>query len=513
MSHSFLSKNLSLKLSISLKPSKSLKRGIILSRSPLKIGKSLMVVSGLMVGLQMLGLQNINAYAQESDPAKLSLAAGYKATFTCSSVFNSGRSVAQINNDELNRIYPDYREALAQLPSAVIDRDAKTVSVKFADAFPPRVSLYRGRFGCTQLPTGSDVASFKNANPLPAVDIETTPLSKRDWPVGDKVKGRLFSKTRAGRGLRAKVEDAFDRETYGEGTETTAVLVVRDGKIIAEKYREGFDKYTGQRTWSVAKSIMASILGAAVHQNMIDVKEKAGLAQWLAAGDPRGEITLENLLHMGSGLDNGPRGNRTDDIYFGGGRVVDHAVTRRLVVAPASRWYYANNDTMLAIRALRERMNDDEAFAKFPYESVLNKIGMNKTFLETDWNGDFILSSQVYTTSRDLARLGLLYLNDGVWNGERILAEGWSEYVATPAPVQPPNRRDGSKRFGYGAQFWLLGGFEGLPEDTYAALGNRGQYLIIIPSKNILVIRRGFDDNGGAQFDIAKFASDILKSL
>ncbi len=472
------------------------------------------------------GATSPNILAQENpkeeitDPVLLSLAAGYKATFTCSSYFLSGRTIEQINGDELHRIYPGYRAALAQLPAAEIDEGNKTISVRYSENFPPRIAIANDRLGCKQLPAGLDAKSLEGTKGIS--DKNNLARQKRTfWPQGDKVKGRLFMNTRKGRAFKKQVARAFDRKTYGEGTETTAVLVIKDGKIIGEKYRDGFDKHTPQRTWSVAKSIAATILGAAIYDEKITLKDSNLLNQWSSANDPRGDITLENLLHMASGLDNGPRGNRTDDIYFGGGRVIDHAATRRLIVAPGSRWYYANNDTMLAMRALREKISEEgnspAAFNAYPFEALLGKIGMNHTYPETDWNGDFILSSQVYTTARDLGRLGLLYLNNGIWpygkNEERIFPEWWADYVQTPAPSQPPDRADGSKRFGYGAQFWLLGGFENLPEDSYAALGNRGQSLVIIPSKQLLIIRRGFDDNGGARFDVARFASDMVSQL
>ncbi len=194
--------------------------------------------------------------------------------------------------------------------------------------------------------------------------------------------------------------------------------------------------------------------------------------------------------------------------HFNAGRI-DHAATRRLVSAPGSTWVYANNDTMLAMRALREKMKSDKAYLAYPFEQVLAPLGMDHTFLETDWNGDFILSSQVWTTARDLARIGLLYLNESVWEGERILPENWAAFVATPAPSQPADAV--APRPGYGAQFWLYGEEHGLPEGTYAASGNRGQYLVIIPERNILIVRRGFDDGGG--FDIARFSADVLQML
>lgn len=464
-----------------------------------------------------------------TDPVRLSLAAGYKATFTCSSHFNAGRTIKQINGDELHRIYPDYREAFAQLPEAVVDADAKTVRVTYSEDYPPRLSSWSPKLGCIQSPAGStepvnfgsleatyhlDKHSGTDAITLEANDTNLRQKQiDQSWPQGDLRADNDFSQSEAGSALRKQVDKAFDRNTYGEGTETTAVLVVKGGTIVAEKYRDGFDMHTPQRTWSVAKSIAASLIGAAIEQGYIDLMDKADLEHWSTPNDPRNQITLENFLHMASGLDNGPRGNRTDDIYFGGGRVVDHAQTRRLIVTPGTRWYYANNDTMLAMRLLREKVNNDAVFWDFPFKEVLHKIGMHHTFLETDWNGDFILSSQVYTTARDLARLGLLYLNKGVWEHQRIFPEWWSDYVVMPAPVQPPLRRDGTRRFGYGAQFWLLGGFSGLPEDAYAALGNRGQHLVIIPSQDLIIVRRGFDDNGGNQFNIADFASDVVKSM
>lgn len=440
------------------------------------------------------------AAAQEGDPAHLSLVAGYKAAFTCSAHFNAGRSVNEIARDELSNIYESYREAMAKLPAARIDEENKTVSVAYAEGAPPRVAAWRPLLGCAQLPSGADISA---AGRLPRLSLDRPSLNSRsEWPVGERVA------IEPDPALDAVVAAAFDGASYGEKTETTAVVVVKDGRLVAEKYRAGFGPDIPQRTWSVAKSIAATIIGAAVRQGLLAPNEPAGLVQWSAPGDPRAAITIENLLHMSSGLTSPTAGNRTDDVYFGGGRVVDHAITNRLVAAPGTRWRYANNDTMAAIRALRERIGDDDAFWRFPFETLLFPLGMNRTFLETDWNGDFVLSSQVWTTARDLARLGLLYLNDGVWNGARILPEGWASYVATPAAAQPPKGRPG-----YGAQFWLFGPRHGLPEGSYAAMGNRGQYVMIVPERGVVIVRRGFDESPTVSFDIARFSADILAAL
>lgn len=452
----------------------------------------------LPIGLFTAAL--LSAASAQPDPAHLSLVAGYKAAFTCSAHFNAGRSVEQIVGDELNRIYRDYRETMATLPDAVIDEDAKTISVSYEGG--ARIAEWRPLLGCVQYPSGAAQFSPPTISLKPHAKDASAP-----WPKGEAT-GEILADAPQGFNLAGVVADAFDRETYGEGTETTAVLVVSDGAIVAEKYRDGFDANTPQRTWSVAKSIAATVIGAAVEDGIIEVEEPAGLAAWSSSGDPRGEITLENLLHMSSGLASGAAGNRTDDVYFGGGRVVDHAIANRLVHEPGTHWRYANNDTMAAMRALHERMKNDRKYLEYPFVKVLRPLGMDHTFLETDWNGDFIMSSQVWTTARDLARLGLLYLNDGVWEGKRILPEGWADYVASPAPAQPQR---GENNPGYGAQFWLFGAAQGLPEGSYAAQGNRGQYVMIIPAREVVIVRRGFDDGGG--FDMARFSADILAVL
>jgi CubicO group peptidase (beta-lactamase class C family) len=307
----------------------------------------------------------------------------------------------------------------------------------------------------------------------------------------------------------AVVAQAFDRKTYGEGSETTAVIVVKDGKIVAERYREGYDLHTPQRTWSAAKSLAATVIGIGVRDGIVDVKAPAPVPDWRKPADPRGQITLENLLHMSSGLYSEKAGNRSDMIYIGGTSVAEKAAAMPLEAPPGKRWLYANNDVLLAMRGLRGAMHDDARFLAYPFTELFWKIGMRRTFPETDWNGDFVMSSQVWSTARDLARFGLLYQNDGVWNGERILPQGWVRYVATPARAQPKTGP------GYGALFWLFGPAQDLPEGTYAAQGNRGQYVFIVPSKRLIVVRRGYDavGGGGAQFDVARFTRDVIAAV
>ena len=361
-------------------------------------------------------ISGIAATAQDTPTHhQLSLAAGYKAAFTCSATFNAGRTLDQITSGELARIYPDYRETLASLPDAVIDAEAKTVSVAFAEDLPPRIAAWRPHLGCAQLPPGADADM---AALLPRLRFADEGNGPEPLPVAGGAHAAVEVQ------IQPIIDAAFDTAAYGDGPLTTAAVVVADGTIVGERYGDGFDARTSQRTWSVAKSIAATVIGAAVQEGLVEVDAAAPIPEWTSLGDPRSEITLANLLHMASGLDSGARGSRTDRVYFGGGRVKDNAAATSLEAAPGARWKYANNDTMLAVRALRGAMADDATFLGFPFEAVLHPLGMRDTYLETDWDGDFILSSQVWTTARDLARLGVLYLQDGVWDGRAHPAGG-----------------------------------------------------------------------------------------
>jgi CubicO group peptidase (beta-lactamase class C family) len=139
--------------------------------------------------------------------------------------------------------------------------------------------------------------------------------------------------------------------------------------------------------------------------------------------------------------------------------------------------------------SLKQQLNDDARYLSFPYVELFQRIGMHHTWMETDHLGNFIGSSQIYTTARDLGRFGLLYLNDGVWNNQRLLPEGWTSFAATPAPSLPAE--DGKQ--GYGAQFWLLDRLPGVPAGTYTSIGNKGQFATIVPAHNMVVVRTGVD--------------------
>lgn len=419
-------------------------------------------------------------------PTHRALAAGYKALTICSAIFTAreagaDRAPASVEANELVGIYPELQPLIGAMP---VDMTAEAVSVAWDEAAPPRIATYtRGRgcviepMGATQTPRRPPITRSTSAQPLLTAA-----------PRGDA------------RALNSAVSRAF-AGGFGDGVNTTGVVVLQAGRIVAERYAADFGPNTPQRTWSVAKSLAGALIGAAVQRGEIDVTAPAAIANWRGEGDPRGAITLEALMRMSSGLTSDTAGNRTDALYFGGTAVDEQAPGWPLLAPVGSTYRYANNDTLLATMAIAP------TFAAHPPAELFDRLGMTHTFAETDWRGNYILSSQVWTTARDLARFGQLYVQNGVWEGERLLPENWRAFVSTASGPQPP-----TGAFGYGATFWVMNRSEGVPADAFAAFGNRGQYVVIVPSRNLVIVRRG-EDPAGKGFDIAAFTRDVLATL
>ncbi|OYY90249.1 MAG: serine hydrolase [Sphingomonas sp. 28-66-16] len=425
----------------------------------------------------------------------MAVAAGYKAAITCSAALIGGRTQAQIAEDELHGIYPEY-DAIVHRLDARIDVPQGRVTVGYGEGMPPRIAQWSPVTGCTTLPIGTvpvpRVAGDQAITPRPVA------ANPAPWPLGDSL-------PRIAMMPLPPVAAAFDALSYGKGSKTTGVVVVRGNRIVAERYADGFGPFVANRTWSVAKSITGTLIGIAVGEGAIKVDQPAPIAAWHNERDPRQQITIDNLMRMASGLHSDTAGNRTDAVYFGGTTVDENVVQWPLEAKPGTRFRYANNDILLAMLSLRSALGE-ERYRYFPRDALFDKIGMHHTVAETDWHGNYIASSQIWTTARDLARFGMLYLNDGVWNGRRVLPEGWVKRISTPSGPQPAGA------FGYGATFWLLDKSPGVPADAYGAFGNRGQYVVIVPSRGIVIVRRG-EDPTGATFDIARFTADILAAM
>lgn len=462
--------------------------------------------------------------AQEQLDARYdrALAAGYKALMLCSGIAiaernGTTRSPESIHEWELTGIYPKLDPMVRELPYEIVRRPTGQIAhvqVEWAEDMPDRVAAYYGEdTGCSVLPIG---APEDISNPTASVPLST----KEDQTEGGEYDGMVFeietveasgSSGQRPEGLGLVLSNALGT-TYGEGR-TTAVVVRRSdaqGKLVEEEavFRKGFDETTPQRTWSVAKSIAATLVGAAVQSGEFDVNDPIGLNYWRAggAGDPRNAITIDHALRMATGRYSDTPGNRTDPLYWGGTTVDESAAHWPLVRKPGTVYRYANNDTLMAVKAIESWL------AFYPPHEFFAKLGMDHTVPETDIRGNYVLSSQVWSTARDLAKLGQLYLNDGVWNGERLLPENWREYVSDPSGPQP----EGTE-WGYGAGWWTFrrpegNAFEGIPDDAFAARGNRGQYIVVVPSRNVVIVRRG-EDMVGTRFDIAAFTRDVLAAL
>ena len=266
---------------------------------------------------------------------------------------------------------------------------------------------------------------------------------------------------------------------------------------------------------SVAKSFTSALVGILVGQGKLKVEDPAPIAEWHGKDDPRATITLDNLLRMSSGLEfeeNYTKMKSDTTFQFVGGDLAGFSAAKPLEAPPGTRWQYSTGTSNILGRIVRQAAGATfaEAFA-FPRRALFDKLGMRDTVMEVDAAGNFVGGSFIFASVRDYARLGLLYLRDGVWNGERILPEGWVAYTRTPTAHAPENR-------GYGAQFWLNTGtnpavqrWPALPADTYAMNGHQGQHVVIVPSRDAIIVRVGL-----SEFDswkIEDFVERALKAL
>lgn len=436
---------------------------------------------------------------------------GQQAVFMCNGLFTSNRSLEQV-----------YEKELAFLPNPVgtpeggdytVNRDLRAVEVGKAGAVPAMRAVFREGIGCIILPPDQNLADIER---LPELTLPMPPgdPSEIPWPDGDLIVTDGLPANIDEAALRTASDWAFDRPTPEQ--QTISLLVVYKGQIIHERYAPGFDMSTRTRTWSTAKSIASTLIGMLVDDGRMALDEPLGF-NWYpdaddAQSDPRNRITLRHVLNMSSGLetiDNERLEYATGSglSYWAGASSVTGARSRGLIREPGTHWDYENYDTLLGVYAMKLALGGEKAYAEFPRKALLDKIGMRNTLVSTDRFGDFILSSQVYTNARDLARFGMLYLQNGVWNGERLLSEQWIDFVRTPAPATVG--RGGH----YGGQWWLVPeGREDVPQDAYSTSGNRGQYTIVVPSHDMVIVRRGLD-YGRQGFDRWALTREVLKAV
>lgn len=430
----------------------------------------------------------------------LPIISGFGTKAVCSCVYISGRTAEDVIKNEL-------RQAPLSLGTYSVDFSDSSASGNVF-GLAKRKAIYRKGLGCTLLNEISEQAL--RAQP---VRVAARPLINQDsvaWPMGN-----LCADTVAPNIDYTQIEKAFDyafeQKDNNEAHGTRALLVLYNGKIIKEKYAGGFTANTPHTGWSMTKSINSALVGILVRQGKMKTSDSNLLAGW--TNDERKTITLDNLLHANSGL-------KWDEVYTGPSPATNmlyrkddmagYAASFKQEISPGTQFKYSSGTANIIAGLVRQRVG--EAYYRFPYEELFYKVGMYSAVPEPDGSGTFVGSSYCFASPRDWARFGLLYLNDGVVNGERILPEGWVKYTNTPAA--------GAALGQYGAQFWLNAGAPGnpakrtypdVPTDCFYADGYEAQFVWIIPSKKLVVVRLSLQQDN--VFDANKFLAGIVNAI
>jgi CubicO group peptidase (beta-lactamase class C family) len=413
-------------------------------------------------------------------------AAGF-AKVMCSAVFITGLD-PEVAAQNVGGFTAPFEER-AKLGKPLIDRANKTVTVTLPNGVK-RVARYLGDQGCVTLPTGKDSVYFKPVS----VKSKLPDPSTQPWPMGDVLpKDPLPSEINATK-LKQAIDAAFDPPSGM----TAAFVVTWKGRLIAERYGEGITARTPLEGWSMGKSLTATLMGILVKQRVYDLWQPAPIPEWQNAGDPRAKIRIADIMHMSSGLrirapqdpDYDPKLGYPDHVYFytGGINSFHYAATRPQQWPPNTIGRYRNCDPVLINYLIRLAVEKrGEEYLSFPRRALFDKLGIRTMVMETDPYGNFLTQGYEFASGRDWARLGNLYLQDGVWNGERILPEGFAKFVSTLAPAWVADGRPV-----YGAFFWINGdGGYPVPKEAYYMAGAGGQWTMIIPSHDLVVVRLG----------------------
>jgi CubicO group peptidase (beta-lactamase class C family) len=428
------------------------------------------------------------------------------ANIMCSAVFITGLD-PDFAAENVGYFTSPY-EQRAKVGKPVIDRTAKSVSV----TIPNGVTLtakYLGSQGCVTLPVGQTSVNFKPIQVRSKLPVSSAQL----WPMGD-----VLPKTPLPAGLDAdKVKQAVDAAFEPDAEMTAAFVVTWRGRLIGERYAKGITPQTPLESWSMGKSVTASLMGILIKQGVYSLWQPAPIPEWQGQGDPRAKIRIADLLQMSSGLrikapqdpDYDPAGSYPDHLYLYTGTInsFHYAATRPLQWPPGTVGRYHNTDPVLINYLVRLAVEKrGEEYLSFPQRALFDKIGIRTMVIETDPFGDLLTHGYDFMSARDWARLGNLYLQDGVWNGERILPEGYAKFVATPAPAW-----EADKRPVYGGLFWInRDGTFPVPKDAYYMSGAGGQTTLIIPSHDLVVVRMGYYKGSTFGFEGLKKALALL---
>jgi CubicO group peptidase (beta-lactamase class C family) len=424
---------------------------------------------------------------------------GYGSKNLCSAVYLQHRAPADVIREDL----ADFPLSLGKF--TVNEKDSFVTGSVWGIA--KSKTIYREGCGCTlvnDLPE-DEIRSQKFSFPLkPVVNRDTI-----DWPYGDRQPNSIPSNINKDR-LRKAVDNVMS-ETSGKGKPafTRAVLVLYNGNIVAEKYAPGFDKNTLMLGWSMSKSLTGAMIGILAHQNKLSVDEPAPIEAW--ANSKKSTITIKNLLQQTTGLDfteNYVRPSSVTEMLFRRGDMAAYTASLNLKYEPGTVFNYSSGNSNILSKVIRQIVGEND-YTAFPYKELFYKINAYSFLLEPDASGTYIGSSYSYATARDFARFGLLYYNNGMWNGQRVLPLNWTKESVQPSAAD--------KRKHYGYQFWLNGYDENdstkrwypdVPADMFFCDGYGGQDVYIIPSEKLIVVRLGLH-----AINENKFLKEVIQSI
>lgn len=430
-----------------------------------------------LVALIVLAVAGMSAWLYFAPPALIRVGSGYAAKIVCSNVFIAGRDANQVLADDVQA--PGH--PLLRLMSVSVDQSAGTVRAGLFGVFGRGLAVAHDGAGCSNVPDGDITAAALGAVPAaPAANAEAL------WPEGEKVDA---SQNPA---IAAVLDDAA---LAGPGMR--AIVVVQNGRIVGERYGEGFAASTPLLGWSMTKTVTAAIIGTLVGDGKMSVDKTALFEPWKADG--RAAISLADLMAMSSGLEfNEDYGDVTDvtRMLYLEPDMAGFAAAKPLAADVGKKFSYSSGTTLLLSRLWQDAVSDPAKALAWPREKLFGPLGMTSAVLEADARGTFAGSSYLYASAHDWARFGQFLLQDGVWNGARILPEGYVAWMREKAPAAPIGE------YGRG-QLWLQGpeggtpegedpdvGFD-LPDDTFWMQGHDGQTVAMVPSANVVVVRLG----------------------
>ena len=441
--------------------------------------------------------------AKDQDIHSLGVA-GY-AKLLCSSVFVTGMNEVEAIEHSRRVVRALIRLPAADLPGLAeeIDYESRLVKATLGDSLTRTAKLY-GDQGCIIHPADHDGIFFE---PVP-VQTSLPDGQTQPWPMGDALSDDPLPPEVDQEKVKAAVELAFEKPSRIEG-----MVVLYKGRLVAERYAEGITQDTLLESWSQGKSLTGTLIGRLEQEGLLKLEDPAPVPEWQQPGDERAQIRIADLMRMSSGLQytlyealvKTPEGqyevgSEYPDHYYpycGAIDVFRYVVSRPLQYPPNTVGRYRNCDP-LTLGYIVKRIVQEQGgeYLTYPQRSLFDEIGIRRMVLDTDPYGNFVLSGYEHGTVRDWARIGLLYLQEGLWQGKRLLSQDFVDFVRTPAPAW--NNEENKKSVArYGGMWWLntTGNYDA-PEDTYYAAGAGGQTTLVIPSRQIVVAKlTDYDDS------------------